>query len=70
MNTIAALSVYDRYGEGEQNLLKAEKISQERSKIASVSDDNLDDWDTNIYMALARLVNTSFVAFKPNWQKT
>ncbi len=35
-------------------MLKAEKVSQERAKINSVSDDDLDDWDTNIYIAIAK----------------
>ncbi len=43
-----------RYSEAEQHLLKAEKISEERSKVPSVSDDSLDDWDTNVYTAIAR----------------
>ena len=56
------LSLHKRYSEAEQHLLKAEKISQERSKIASVSDDNLDDWDTNVFMAIARSVCVSIAA--------
>ncbi len=43
-----------RFSEAEQHLLKAEKVSQERAKIDSVSDDDLDDWDTNIYIAIAK----------------
>ena len=44
--------------EAEAALNLAEEISRERSKMACVSDDDLDDWDIKIYLAIARCVAT------------
>lgn len=50
-----ALTNMKKYKEADSALTRAENISKERSKIASVTDDDLDEWDIKIFMAIAKL---------------
>ena len=40
--------------DAETALSKAEKLANERAKIKSVSDDEIDEWDIKVYTALAK----------------
>ena len=42
------------FAEAEQSLNKSEKVAGDRAKVSSISDDDIDEWDMKIYMALAK----------------
>ncbi|XP_067653801.1 tetratricopeptide repeat protein 23-like isoform X1 [Haliotis asinina] len=50
-----ALTILKKYNEAEQALTKADRISQERSKLDCVTDDECDEIDIKLYLAMARL---------------
>ena len=56
MDTLSFSLTHLTYGEAEQFLQKAEKIAEERSKISSVRDDEIEEWDILLYQAMARFV--------------
>lgn len=44
------------YPEAEQSLSKCEKLTKERSKISSVSDSDVDEWNVKVFTAIARYI--------------
>lgn len=49
-------SVNTRYSDAEQALQKADRISQERSKLSCVTDKECNQFDILLYQAMARYV--------------
>ncbi|CAH1790174.1 unnamed protein product [Owenia fusiformis] len=50
-----ALTMLQKYPEAEAALTKAEQVANKRSKLSCVKDSEIDDDDTKIFMAVARL---------------